>query len=70
MTTLLLGADWITARWQAGAALSQSWRSGSHGGDGNRAEGEFSSAVTGLIPLWLSPRPMAGPLDHHRLWLG
>ncbi len=53
MTTLLLGADWITARWQAGAALSQSWRSGSHGGDGNRAEGEFSSAVTGLIPLWL-----------------
>ncbi len=25
VTTLLLGADWSTARWQAGAALSQSW---------------------------------------------
>ena len=29
VTTLLVGADWSTARWQAGAALSQSWGNGS-----------------------------------------
>ena len=31
VTTLLLGADWTGRRWQAGAAVSQSWGHGSYG---------------------------------------
>ena len=58
VTTLLLGADWNAERWQAGAALSQSWGSGSYDGS-NGAEGEISSTVTGLFPYGryaLTPR--------------
>ncbi len=57
VTTALLGADWSTERWQAGAALSQSWGRGSHQGDG--ADGEVSSTLTGLFPYGchaLTPR--------------
>ena len=58
VTTLLLGADWSTGRWQAGAALSRSWGSGSYDGD-NDAEGEISTSLTGLFPYGryaLTPR--------------
>ena len=58
VTTLLLGADWSTGRWQAGAALSRSWGSGSYDGDDN-AEGEISTSLTGLFPYGryaLTPR--------------
>ena len=58
VTTLLLGADWTGRRWQAGAALSQSWGHGSYDGD-NDADGEISSTVTGLFPYGryaLTPR--------------
>ena len=58
VTTLLLGADWHTEHWQAGAALSQSWGSGSYDGE-NGADGEISSTVTGLFPYGryaLTPR--------------
>ena len=60
VTTLLLGADWSGQRWQAGAALSQSWGNGSYEGDTDTdAEGEISSTVTGLFPYGryaLTPR--------------
>ena len=58
VTTLLLGADWSRQRWQAGAALSQSWGDGSYEGD-NSSEGEITSTVTGLFPYGryaLTPR--------------
>ena len=58
VTTLLLGADWTSQRWRAGAALSQSWGSGSYDGD-NSAEGEISTTVTGVFPYGryaLTPR--------------
>ena len=58
VTTLLLGTDWTGHRWQAGAALSQSWGSGSYDGD-DGADGEISSTVTGLFPYGryvLTPR--------------
>ena len=58
VTTLLLGADWTGRRWQAGAAVSQSWGHGSYDGD-NDADGEISSTVTGLFPYGryaLTPR--------------
>ena len=60
VTTLLLGADWSTGRWQAGAALSQSWGSGSYEGDNHDiADGRISSVLTGLFPYGryaLTPR--------------
>ena len=59
VTTLLLGADWSRQRWQAGAALSQSWGNGSYESEGNGAEGEVNSTVTGLFPYGryaLTPR--------------
>ena len=58
VTTLLLGADWHTEHWQAGAALSQSWGSGSYDGE-NGADGEITSTMTGLFPYGryaLTPR--------------
>ena len=58
VTTLLLGGDWTGRRWQAGAAVSQSWGHGSYDGD-NDADGEISSTVTGLFPYGryaLTPR--------------
>ncbi|MCY4236333.1 MAG: hypothetical protein OXE74_08590 [Cyanobacteria bacterium MAG CAR2_bin_4] len=57
VTTALVGADWRTERWQAGAALSHSWGSGSYGGVG--ADGKVSSSLTGLFPYGhyaLTPR--------------
>ena len=59
--TALLGADWRTERWQAGAALSHSWGNGSYTGeDDGHGDGKISSAVmTGLFPYSryaLSPR--------------
>ena len=59
--TALLGADWRTERWQAGAALSHSWGNGSYTGeDDGHGAGKISSAVmTGLFPYSryaLSPR--------------
>ena len=61
MGTALLGADWRTERWQAGAALSHSWGNGSYTGeDDGHGAGKISSAVmTGLFPYGryaLSPR--------------
>ena len=58
VTTLLVGADWSTTRWQAGAALSHSWGSGSYDGEDN-ADGEISTSLTGLFPYGryaLTPR--------------
>ena len=58
MTNFLLGADWSGQRWQAGAALTQSWGSGSYERD-NSSEGEINSTVTGLFPYGryaLTPR--------------
>ncbi len=58
VTTLLLGGDWRTDQWQAGAALSQSWGSGSYDGDDNVA-GDTSITLTGLFPYGryaLTPR--------------
>ena len=58
VTTLLVGADWSTGRWQAGAALSRSWGSGSYDGNDD-ADGEISTTLTGLFPYGryaLSPR--------------
>ena len=57
VTTLLLGADWSTGRWLAGAALSHSWGNGSY--DGEDDQGEISASLTGLFPYGryaLSPR--------------
>ena len=59
VTTLLLGADWSRQRWQAGAALSQSWGNGSYESEGDSSEGEITSTVTGLFPYGryaLTPR--------------
>ncbi|WP_034418080.1 hypothetical protein, partial [Candidatus Synechococcus spongiarum] len=58
VSTALLGADWRTQQWQAGAALSHSWGNGSYEGeDGNDAA--LSATMTGLFPYGryvLSPR--------------
>ena len=58
VTTLLLGTDWTGQHWQAGAALSQSWGSGSYDGE-NGADGEITNTMTGLFPYGryaLTPR--------------
>ncbi len=49
VTTALLGVDWTGQRWQAGAALSQSWGHGSYGGD-HGADGQISTTLTGVFP--------------------
>ena len=60
VTTLLLGTDWSTGRWQAGVALSQSWGSGFYKGDrDDLADGRISSLLTGVFPYGryvLTPR--------------
>ncbi len=59
VTTLLLGADWTGQRWRAGAVLTQSWGRGGYGGEGDRADGEISSILTGVFPYGryaLTPR--------------
>ena len=48
--TALVGVEWWTGRWQAGAALSHSWASGSYAGKGdNHTYGDLSSRLTGLF---------------------
>ncbi|WP_236619848.1 autotransporter outer membrane beta-barrel domain-containing protein, partial [Candidatus Synechococcus spongiarum] len=58
VTTALVGADWRTERWLAGAALSHSWGNGGYAGeDGNDAD--LSATMTGLFPYGryaLTPR--------------
>ena len=57
VTTALLGAEWSSERWRAGAALSHSRGSGSF--QGGRGAGEISGALTGLFPYGryaLTPR--------------
>ena len=71
VTTALVGAEWSTARWQAGAALSHSWGSGDYEGEGHHREGEeghpghpggdgrISSSLSGIFPYGryaLTPR--------------
>ena len=59
VTTLLLGADWTRQQWRAGAALSHSWGRGSYESEGDGAEGEISTTVTGVFPYGryaLTPR--------------
>ena len=59
ITTLLLGADWTGQRWRAGAALTHSWGRGSYGGEGDNADGEINSILTGVFPYGryaLTPR--------------
>ena len=71
VTTALLGAEWNTQRWQAGAALSHSWGSGSYQGEGDGADGRISSSLTGVFPYGryaLTPR--LGLWAHSRLRLG
>ncbi|WP_173399750.1 putative Ig domain-containing protein, partial [Candidatus Synechococcus spongiarum] len=56
----LVGADWRTGRWLAGAALSHSWGNGGYEGEGdNDGDGDFSSTLLGLFPYGryaLTPR--------------
>ena len=57
VTTALLGAEWSSERWRAGAALSHSRGSGSY--QGGRGAGDVSGALTGLFPYGryaLTPR--------------
>ena len=59
VTTLLLGADWTGQRWRAGAVLTQSWGRGGYGGEGDSADGEINSILTGVFPYGryaLTPR--------------
>ena len=58
VTTALVGADWSTERWRAGAALSHSWGSGSYGEDNNN-DADISTTLTGVFPYGrygLTPR--------------
>ena len=60
VSTALVGAEWSTARWRAGAALSHSWGSGSYGrGGDNSGDGDVSATLAGLFPYGrygLTPR--------------
>ena len=59
VTTALVGAEWNTQRWQAGAALSHSWGNGSYQGEADGADGRISSSLTGVFPYGryaLTPR--------------
>ena len=59
VTTALLGAEWNTQRWRAGAALSHSWGNGSYQGEADGGDGRISSSVTGIFPYGryaLTPR--------------
>ncbi|WP_034417824.1 autotransporter domain-containing protein, partial [Candidatus Synechococcus spongiarum] len=60
VTTALVGADWRTEQWQAGAALSHSWGDGGYEGEGdNDGGGKISATMTGLFPYGryaLTPR--------------
>ena len=57
VTTAVVGAEWSSERWRAGAALSHSRGSGSY--QGGRGAGDVSGALTGLFPYGryaLTPR--------------
>ena len=57
VTTAMIGADWRGPRWQAGAALTQSWGSGSS--DGGQDDGDITATMTGVFPYGhygLTPR--------------
>ena len=57
VTTAVVGAEWSSERWRAGAALSHSRGSGSY--QGGRGAGDISGALTGLFPYGryaLTPR--------------
>ena len=60
MSTALVGADWRTERWQAGAALARSWGNGSYAGGGDQqGDAALGGALTGLFPYGryaLTPR--------------
>ena len=60
VSTALVGADWRTQRWQAGAALARSWGNGSYGGGGDQqGDAALGGALTGLFPYGryaLTPR--------------
>ncbi|MXW11811.1 MAG: hypothetical protein F4Z73_02835, partial [Synechococcus sp. SB0668_bin_13] len=58
VTTALVGAEWSSQRWQAGAALSRSWGDGSYEGEEDR-DGDLNSTLTALFPYGrygLTPR--------------
>ncbi|MXW11373.1 MAG: autotransporter domain-containing protein [Synechococcus sp. SB0662_bin_45] len=67
VTTALVGADWRTERWRAGAALSHSWGSGSYEAEGESSgdrDGDSSSTMTGLFPYGrygIPPASASGP---------
>ncbi|WP_034418234.1 hypothetical protein, partial [Candidatus Synechococcus spongiarum] len=51
VSTALVGADWRTERWLAGAALSHSWGNGGYEGEGdNDGDADSSSTLLGLFP--------------------
>ncbi|WP_025781933.1 autotransporter outer membrane beta-barrel domain-containing protein [Candidatus Synechococcus spongiarum] len=51
VSTALLGAEWSTERWLAGAALSHSWGSGGYEGEGDDGDdGSISTTLLGLFP--------------------
>ena len=60
VTTAVVGAEWRSERWRAGAALSHSWGSGSYQGEGDGGDGRISSSsLTGIFPYGryaLTPR--------------
>ena len=59
VTTALVGGEWSAGRWQAGAALSHSWGSGSYEGEGAGGDGRISATLTGIFPYGryaLTPR--------------
>ena len=59
VTTAVVGAEWNTQRWRAGAALSHSWGNGSYQGDRDGGDGRISSSLTGVFPYGryaLTPR--------------
>ncbi len=58
VTTAMVGADWSGAQWRAGAALTQSWGSGSYDADRDD-DGDITTTLTGVFPYGhyaLSPR--------------
>ncbi|MXY62725.1 MAG: hypothetical protein F4Y87_04695 [Synechococcus sp. SB0665_bin_28] len=74
MTTALVGADWRTERWRAGAVISHSWGSGSYEAEGESSgdrDGDSSSTMTGLFPYGrYGITPRLGIWAVAGLWLG
>jgi len=60
VSTALVGADWSTARWQAGVALFRSWGSGGYEYEReNGNDADVTATLTGLFPYGrygLTPR--------------